>query len=638
MSLYRTLAALACILGPTASLPAQEPAPAERIPPQVLLGRRAEVLRLSLKVRPTVVIVTGRDDFVRAVARWSLAERFPILIDDGSDSAREDIGRFVRAFEPENVLRWTSGAPEGDRLPEAPDEFRLAIETAARLSWGARTTEELATVWEQTQFSPFGVVVASPADPAWTAALALSAGRGQPIIWLDTKPGSVSQFISEEQAAALDTTLSGRLNDLGLAWRSIGDQIDSLTLCLNHGVNINTAGGRLALTDYLARGPDRSRVAWAGVVHGDEARAAYRAMCSLFLQPRRAWFFDGYKQDFAPPYSLPTAAKTLNDAGFEVSTNTPPHGGVSHWRARTAFGVPFDFIHINSSGNADFFDLTPGRAFASDVPFLSRPAMVCMIHSFSVQQAANPDTIGGRWLENGAYCYYGSMDEPFLNAFVPAAHVVNRLVIGAPFAAAVRIEDQRVWKLNVFGDPLATLGRPAPRHEDPLALDGAENVDALMRAALREKRLVDAATALILLGRDEVLARLCRAALAESNPSVTPELALIALPAAFREKDSELFLSLYALLTPKQQKDRFIADMLWSATRAELASTSDERLLNFLRLTIREESMCDDAEVLAPALKRIYGVEAARSLYGGLLMRAKADNVRERLQKEAARY
>lgn len=609
------------------------------MPPQILLGRRAEVLRLNLKVRPTVVIVPDHDNYVRAIARWSLAERFPVLIDDGSDRAREDIARFVRAFEPKNVLHWSQpGLAADDRLPADPADFRLAIETAARLAWGARSPEELDAVWAQTKFTPFGVVVASPADPAWTAALALAAGRGQPIVWLDTKAASISHFVPEAQAQALDRQLAAALDSLGRPWRALGDDIDALTLCLNHGANIQSDRGRFALTDFLGRTGENQRAVWVGLLPGDEARAAYRAMCALFLQPRSAWLFDGYEPNFAPPYALPPAANALHEAGLDVSTNTPPLGGLSHWRARARWGVAFDFIHVNSSGNSPWFDLTPGRAYASEIPILHRPAMVHFVHSFSAQFAADVNGVAGRWLENGAYCYLGSMDEPFLGAFLPAQAVVARLLSGAPFAAAVRQEDKPVWKLNVFGDPLATMGRPAPRHDEPLSLDGASDLEARMKAALREKNLARGVADLVLLGRDKDAANIARAAFADENRAATPAMARAAVLAAFRTGDKDLFLALFERLAPDQQRDPVLADCLWQALRADIASTEEARVLNLLRAAIRDTSMVEDAEALAPAIRRLYGAEVVRSMYGTLLARAKDANIKKALSEAGAKY
>lgn len=629
----------ALVLGAAlAQSPTAAPAPAEPPPPPVALGRRVEALRMNLKVRPTVVIVSSPSDFVRVIAKWSLVERYPVLIDDGSARAREDIARFVRAFAPKSVVRWEFAGAAEDRLPDDAAEFREAIEAASRLAWGAKDQATLEEVWKQSGFTPMGVVVASPDDPAWTGALALSAGRGEPILWLESKASTVSQWITEDQASAMDRTLAGMLDDLGRPWRASGDEIEAITLCLNAGANINGPSGKLALTDALGRNDDGARGAYVGIVHGDGSRAAYRAMCALFLQPAGAWLFDGYKADMAPPYALPPAANLFDRAKLEVSMNAPPAGNLMHWRKRTLQGVDFGFIHVNTSGNADFFDLTPGRAFVGDVPFLNRPAIVHFIHSFSLQSAGDPQSIGGRWLENGAYCYYGSMDEPFLNAFLPASMVTTRLLVGAPFAAAVRHDDKRVWKCNLFGDPLTTIGRPAPRHNEPLNLEGAKNLDDEMKAALKAQRLEGAATALVLLGRDTDAVRIASAALSEGGKAATPAFAVIALPAAFREKSDTLFYDLYARLTPDVQGDALVRDMLWQTAREGLEATEDRRLLSWLRANIREECMCDDAEAIAPALRRVFGVEAARSMYGLLLQRAKAENVRQRLQKEAARY
>lgn len=639
------LVALLCVSGSLAwggrlagaqEAPASPPAAAP--PPQVTLGRRAEFLRLRLKVRPTVVIVESPDDYVRAIARWRLQERFPVLIDDGSDRTREDIARFVRAFEPAKVLRWKPETAEDDRLPEEPGAFRAAIEAASRFAWGADSPEAFAAIWQQTQFTPFGVVVASHADPAWAAALALSAGRGQPILWTDAKAGDISGVTDEASVRGLDALIASGLDEAGWAWRTQGDAIEALTLCLNTPTIVQAEGGRLALTDVLGRVEGGARALWAGVVHGDEAASAYRAMCALFLSPRSAWLFDGFQPDLAPPYAPAQAGAMLEGAGLEVSTNVPPRGGLEHWRARAAWGVPFGFIHVNTSGAREWFDLSPGRAFTSDVPFLSKPAMVHFIHSFSAQAPGDARSIAGRWLENGAYCYYGSVDEPLLGAFVPATSLVGRLRAGAPFAASARQEQSRPWKLNYFGDPLATIGGPAPRHEESLELSSSMDVEQTMRDALKAGDLASGARALALLGRDKDVVRLASASLADAEKPATEALARQALHSAFREQARDVFVGLYALFPPDAAREPQTADMLWQALRDELQTTADERVVNWLRATIRTDGMADDAEALAPAIRRIYGVDAVRSMYSVLMQRATDRIVQERLAKDAAKY
>ena len=48
------------------------------------------------------------------------------------------------------------------------------------------------------------------------------------------------------------------------------------------------------------------------------------------------------------------------------------------------------------------------------MPHFDRPAIVHFLHSFSLNTPDNPDSVGGRFLEHGAYAYHGSVLEPYL--------------------------------------------------------------------------------------------------------------------------------------------------------------------------------------------------------------------------------
>lgn len=643
---WKLLAILAFVAGSLTLFPAanaQNGAQDTRLPPPVLLGARAEVVRTQLKVRPTVVIVRTPDEFAMLIAAWSLHERFPILIDDGTDRAREDIARFVRAFEPATVVRWSAPSAEGGApaaaLPAEPRTRAAAIDSAWRAAWGARTPDELRDIWKQTEFHYPGVVVASPSDPAWTAALALAAGRGQPILWVESERMSPSAALNDQKLAALDSAIQNGIEQLKPAqgWKALGDQVDAITLCLNTGARLIAQPDELALTDRIGRFADGSRYAWAGMIFGEEARAAYTAMCALFLQPRGAWLIDGYKPDFAPPFHLDRAIEIFDKAGYRLSTNLPPHGTIENWRERTRFGLSADFVHVNTSGLNTFFDLNPGRGYPSDIPPLNRPAIVHFVHSFSAQQIGNRDTIGGRWIENGAYAYLGSVHEPYLGAFQPGHMLAVRLLSKAPWGAAVRLDGGKLWKLNVFGDPLLTLGDPAPRHEEPLTLKGASSVEDEMRAALKERDLARGVGALIMLGQDATAAKLAKAALDPTSGAMTPELARIALPAAFRERDPDLFLALYGRMTARDKRDTLLADMLWRVARP-MISSADASLVAMLRETIRPLSIADDAQALAPAINRLEGREATKLFFADLMTKTSDAKARQALMESANAY
>lgn len=610
------------------------------VPVQVKVGRRVETFRRGLPVRPTVLIVPNVAAYAAAIGKWSVKERWPVLIDDGSDRAREDIGRFVRAFQPKSVLRWDGKLADGATIPAADDAttIRAAVLKAMWAAWGAETNEEMYEAWAARKWEPVGIVVASPHDPAWTAALALAVGHGQFVMWVENSPEPLGNVTILDNVRAMSSAISSRLEELGRPWRETGDQIEAVTLCLNTATRVSGQKGQLALTDLIGRHEDGTRWGWCGIVPGSESQAAYRAMCALFLQPSSALLFDGYKDDFAPPYALPKAKDLLEKAGFKVASNFPPSGGSRQWRQRTVWGLAADLIHVNTSGNNDFFDLTPGRAYGSDVPVLARPAIVHFIHSFSAQVPHDVSTIAGRFLENGAYAYLGSMDEPYLGAFFPAETWVSRLLAGAPFGVAVRQDTQPPWKLNVFGDPLVQVGAPSPRLGDPPTIDGAVNVESVMQGALKEKQLARGASMLVMLGKDETVAKLALAALDAQPGAMTPELARVALLPTYRRGDKALFLRLFFAMNQEDQRSPVLADLLWSVSRDDLGTTSDDKLLSALRLSVRKSSMAEDAMELAPALKRVYGENGPRSLIASLLEHAPDESTKKKLQELGGRY
>src|SRR5262249_36549224 len=121
---------------------------------------------------------------------------------------------------------------------------------------------------------------------------------------------------------------------------------------------------------------------------------------------------------------------------------------------------PFGLVFVNSSGGPQYFAIDGGPGRPADVP-RGGPVAVSMIHSFSAADLANPQTIASRWLEQGAYVFYGSVNEPFLAAFRTPALVAELLAAGAPFVAALRQGENEAfgfpWRLIYLGDPLYRL-------------------------------------------------------------------------------------------------------------------------------------------------------------------------------------
>lgn len=636
---FLSLVALGAIFTLTSSAVAQtDMSPTQQA--AVKLGRRVETLRQQIRVRPTVVIVPDSASYIQAISRWTLAERYPVLIDNGTDEARESIARFVRAFKPKTVLRWSASDEDRQAVwPSASADRQTSIQNTAAKTWGRDTSEALYAYWKEADFAPPGIIVASTDDPSWTAALALSAFHGQPIIWTSDKPGNPSVTYSTDAFDAFKSTITSGLDALGWPYKGLGDQIDAITICESVPSKVPTSDGKgdIALTDVIGRDETNKRFAWSSMIFGDESQSAYMAMSALFTRPMRAWLFDGYAANFAPPYAAVNAKPLFEAAKFPADFDSPPRGSLAAWRERIRNGVTAGLIHINTSGFPYWFDLTPGRGMPSDVPMLWEPAAVHFVHSYSAQYPSDRGSIAGRWLARGAYSYIGAMEEPTLGAFNPPQVFFSRLFAVMPIAAAARIDEAAPWRVNVFGDPLITLAKPVTRHDEPLTLDGAVNIEERMKEDLKEMRLADGLHALVLLGRDAQVMQIATAALREKNPAVNDQLARIVMPSIFRAGDVTAFTDYYDLMPQGVRNEPMNVDLLWQAGRqvlsgeTNLSKETNTKLVGLMRDLARDNQLVEDARILAPAVKRTFGAAAVQSMLTNLLTRAKDEETRRKL-------
>lgn len=583
----------------------------------MLLGRRVLVHRQSVEVVPTIVLVRDLPSFVEAVGHWRADLQFPVLLDDGSSRSREDIGRFVRAFEPERVVLYSSAG----EIPEEPAERRRLVESAlARVfGSGAEPTPTLSLVarWAETGHVPAGVVVADDEDDAWASALVLAAGRGQPIVWV-RRPvkGRVSNGMPHEAAARLVEQIEAGCDRVGLPWRESGDAIDAVTLCLNTPAKLRASFGErefFALTDLVGRhgalGVGRlqpsARWAWAGQIAGDAASCVYQAMSSLFYEPESAWLFDGYEP--GPPWDSFDMTRTsgmLKSAGIGVSIVDQPRGSLDDWLLASARAVSADLVMVNSKGRPRDFELVSGRGAARDAPMLASPAVVSFVHSFSASAPASRDTVAGRWRERGAIAYVGSVHEPFLQAFVPTPAVAGRLLSGVPLGAAVRPDVAgALWKITVLGDPLLTFAKPRGRSERPIPFT-AIMTNAELLAATNRGDYAGAVSVLVMTGDDARAVALADAVLADEPDSFDANLAEAVAHAAFREANTRVLAAAVRTMGPARSEAVGAADAIWLHAEPLLVSGVPAGLADVLAATLREGVVVRDALKLASALGR----------------------------------
>lgn len=648
-----TLLAAASLAQPTPITPQPQPASPDQpsakfddLPPAMKLGLRAEALRRAIPSYPVLVIVPDEASYVRALSAWSIRVRFPILIEDGTDAAREDIARFARAFGPARILRWSAAAS----LPPPGPDRRAALDAAVFSAWGgpmeSETSAPSITSWSELlarfqtlKLPPPGIILADDADPAWAAAIALAAGRAQPITWTTVRGGSVNALLSLADFESLARLSESAADAVNTDWKRLGDWIDALTLCGNWPAKVGGHDGPLATTDLLGRflpTPDSSRRdqgqrwAFAGQLFAPTpASAAYRAMCSLFLSTSRAWLFDGYP-DGQPwdAFDATRAAAPLREAKLSVDLDDTPRQGERQWRLKSAWGVDAGLITVNSKGAADEFTLEPGQCRPGDVPFLRVPAIVYFVHSFSASVPAERGTVAGRWLERGAYAYLGSVHEPFLHAFVPTPLFAARMAAGFAFAGAVRADQGTAWRLATIGDPLTTLGQGPPRAHGSPDLPGAVSIDDWTQAALAADRFQDAIVGLTYLSRDRDAARLARGLLAERPRDVTPGVAIVSIMPLFRDRDADSILRAFDFLPTEQAADGPRRDALWHACYNLLDAPRRESMLATLRLNLRVDQLGRDAADLVIPVADALGRDDAAALLDQVRAQARNDNDR----------
>jgi hypothetical protein len=150
----------------------------ESLPWAVRLGLRSQQVSQALPIVDRVVLVPDAATYLDELAKWSTRGRWPVLFEDSTYAPM-----FVRRFATAQLIRRAS---LNQPLPaEATDKQKLLESVVVRAFDGDPARMTIRQTFDKLQYIPPGVVITSVNDPAWTAAVALAAGRGQPLAWLD---------------------------------------------------------------------------------------------------------------------------------------------------------------------------------------------------------------------------------------------------------------------------------------------------------------------------------------------------------------------------------------------------------------------------------------------------------------------
>lgn len=595
-------------------------------------GLKASLLRQAQQALPFVVVVDDAPSYLYAISQWEGLARFPVLWDDGSVRGREDIARFIRAYKPTRVLRLHD---DGDwNWTKDRDDRQASIERALGKALSEQSDDwkqSLALIGTQGIVSP-GVVLTDATDDAWAGALALAAGRFQPL-GFTIRGSNIYKALDAQAGDALERAAEKLATESGRSWMELGDEIDAITLAMNTGTMVRTGPGDrdlIATSDRIGRREHNGsgdRWAWCGQLIGTQAQSAYRAMCSLFLVIDQAFIWDGYGDGPGwSDYDGSKAGRTLAEAGIEPEVHDVPKNSIDFWYQRMVRAVGSTegdagsslLMLMNSKGSSRRFDLEGGtqeEGYAGDMPTFAVPAALHLVHSFSLQQPFQLKTVGGRLLDRGVYLYAGSVDEPYLSGFVPTPEIARRMGTGVAFGAAIRwdpdhfkgtvgLNPSKAWKIAVLGDPLMTLGNAGRRIDANLLIDSLVDVEQAAKDSIKDGDYTGGVRGLVMLGRDGDATRLVIALLRDRPQAITPQLALSAMPALQRAGEFETMVDCFERLDSAGREDMLMRDLLWLASpyllaRSRQDESLDARVQALLRASLREGQEMRDAERLA---------------------------------------
>ncbi len=593
------------------------------VPWPIQLGIRTMALERSWPVVDQVVLVPDGRTYLDEIAKWSAGARWPVLIEDERYAPL-----FVRGFAPKRVIRRASvGAMPTDR---AEREQLIMASAADAIADGSA---DIIDACLKRQVPPSMVVLADANDPAWTAAAALAAGRCATIHFSRESYGVPSATLGDEGFRKLSAELELAAERTSLPWKGLGDAIDAFVVCrdipwkatpdLPPGSRIEITAGPfptkpgqpISTLDALGRHSDGAWWAMGAGIFGSEARCAYVAMSSLFAPRESAWLVHTY--DGGDPwqkYDAVPAADELAKQGLVTQTWTRDRATLDAWRLLLMGGFGCDALFVNSHGVSTQFGMHGGgTANVGDVPVFDRPAMVHFLHSFSLENPNVDDSVGGRFIEQGAYAYFGSVYEPLLPAFVPPQLLAARCGAPIPFLLSARTMEgamARPWRTAAYGDPLTLLATPARigvvRTAPPD--DGAENLRVRAAAQLARFRdagdaaaLVEAMRDLECLGDDKAVAQAWDLASASDRAA---DAAPFALGALFRARDIERYPIAFA---KSARKDRLAREMLWHLYLPRLATLDDKRIVALLGRYPRGRDPKIDLELIKPTAVRTLG-------------------------------
>jgi len=402
--------------------------------------------------------------FLYYISLWDAKTYFPVFVNSGSEQDKRLIQRFAAFYGPSRII-----------VAPARDDLKADEATAMRAvlaSWRSNDLDAQGDVrrddfkreLERLGIAPMGIVFADAASEGLLAGgAALAAGRFELLDFFHADD-DVSKVIDPAGARKLRAEIAEKVGRWGYEHKHSFDDIDFVTFACTMPMKFKGVDWyNYNVDDFVTRRDDEVRFAYPGRLMEGITRANYMAMCAMFLQPGRALFFDAYnlgRPGFGE-YGTDEAVAAMKEM-MPTEQVTGNNATVKKWRELMGRVNPRGYLHINSSGGGDTWWVAGGvLAKLEDMPAESAPSIVHMTHSYSASEPWNEKTIAGKWLNAGAYIYFGSNCEPYLTAFRTPSRIAVSIKEGEPLSQAYRPGfSERFWvswRLCYMGDPMFVL-------------------------------------------------------------------------------------------------------------------------------------------------------------------------------------
>ena len=349
-----------------------------------------------------VCLVPDVPSFFEAIATWDERHFFPILIDEPAWTLP-----FLRAFRPARVVRYTArgdgaGAASRQRPTRELRPRRRTDSPSGRRRWRPWRGPGRTTSPPNGKFPPAGsppqglgptppgVVLTAPDSPMLAGAVALAAGRFQPLVRLEPSmwsldetrdAGRVFRFgdvLTLPQALRFARRLEGRVASVTPRYDQLGDDCDFLTIAgdwpyrYENDVERGLVRGIHALDDLIGRNlegePDAARaqrdpaaVGLCWPVAGRPGRER-RPGHGRLVPPAGHDAALGHLQRGEPLVRVQpgaggrSAQHGLQRAPRGIFFRAGPRADLASWHRVVDPMNRFGFVWINSSGNPSMFN------------------------------------------------------------------------------------------------------------------------------------------------------------------------------------------------------------------------------------------------------------------------------------------